>query len=365
MANDVPTLKTTYYSAVHQAADKNKDGKVSLEELQAQKAELDAIQTFQYDPELEKRKKAVTVLTENFGVFANNRGLPPGSARTMEFRVGEDDHIRLNEINAIALRDGIASNITQKDVLGTSNDTNPWGIEDRPPLAQGLQRLIPFLLQLLSRAQGFVPGAPLPRLTYPDHAQLSPDLLQSILPDAASMEAARQERASEYLAQTRADYADDGRLNGSYTYKTTIHAAYGTTSSIQPATEADRRYAAQTRVALYQQDFQDDGQINGSIDPASPSPVPHPLRTPQQAVPRITLSTYQLQAQQDYQDDGRLNGSFAYQSATGQIDESWHGNSLRYKPATQAERLAAVQNLVAHYKQDWQDDGKINGSHIR
>lgn len=183
--NNIPTLNTSYYRTVHQAADKNKDGKVSLEELQALKTEYDGIRTLVYDPELEKRKQAVTVLTENFGVFANNRGLPPGSVTTMEFRVGEDDHIRLNEINAIALRDGNASNITQQDVTGEAQTPSPYPLPPQhrrprrrtgllplptqlppqipPQVRQFLQQLLPRLLQLFAQANpNGLPQAPDP-----------------------------------------------------------------------------------------------------------------------------------------------------------------------------------------------------------
>jgi len=179
--NNIPTLNTSYYRTVHQAADKNKDGKVSLEELQALKTEYEGIRTFVYDPELAKRQQAVGVLVENFGVFANNRGLPPGMMRTMDFQVGEDDHVRLHEIEAIALRDGVASNISQQDVTGEAQTPGPTplphprprprrrtGLLPLPPqippqVRQFLQQLLPRLLQLFAQANpNGLPQAPDP-----------------------------------------------------------------------------------------------------------------------------------------------------------------------------------------------------------
>lgn len=113
--------------AVLDEADANGDGKASIDELNNIKKYYNTLQTFLPDPALDNKKQAVDVLINNFNKFANNRGLPPGSFRTEEFR-SDDALIEHKEINAIAAIDGKRSDISDID-LGNTNNPNPI----RPP----------------------------------------------------------------------------------------------------------------------------------------------------------------------------------------------------------------------------------------
>ncbi len=129
--NSINTISTQRYHQVHREADErgNGDGKVSKNELKELTSHYARIRNIAYDPVFEEKKEALKVMNNYFITFANNRGQHPNSIRTMEFRHGEDDHIRTNEIDGIAKRDGRNNSISYYDVTGPY----PSGYPDPSP----------------------------------------------------------------------------------------------------------------------------------------------------------------------------------------------------------------------------------------
>ncbi|MEZ4575844.1 MAG: hypothetical protein R2857_13160 [Vampirovibrionales bacterium] len=124
--NNNQALATSVYLQVFNDADRagNGDGKVSKAELQAyedQQRQFDRVRgrgTDAYEQSREKMYTALDNLQTYFSRFATNRGQPPGSIQTDEFRLGEDDHIRRNEIQMVATTDGNGNNVSKRDLTG-------------------------------------------------------------------------------------------------------------------------------------------------------------------------------------------------------------------------------------------------------
>lgn len=160
----IPTLETRYYQQVLVLADTNQDNKASLDELKKLKADRDAVRFIQAPGQnWTKSNQAIDILINHFGVFATNRGLPPDAVRTMEFRVGEDDHIDSSEIDAVAARDGRAQNISARDlgIRRGEHDTPGCDHHPGPPLTR-LRR--PIIVPIFFPPVSQTPGSSLPPL---------------------------------------------------------------------------------------------------------------------------------------------------------------------------------------------------------
>ncbi len=165
-----PNIPTRIAVDVHNEADTrgNGDGKVSKQELTELKEYYAGIRFVIDDPNFRHQQEAVNVMIQHFGTFANNRGLPKDAMRTMDYRIGEDDHIRTNEIYAVARNDGNGSSISTYDVTGQSpyNPTPtpprhpydplpPRWHQPRPPFFGGgfHQQLLMFVMRFLMGGQ--------------------------------------------------------------------------------------------------------------------------------------------------------------------------------------------------------------------
>lgn len=157
-----PTLNNVVYLQVINQADQagNRDGKTSEQELAGLSNIYAANNQGGFGQAQANQQQALDVLRNNFVLFAQNRGLHPDAPRTLEFRVGEDDHIRPNEIAGVAQRDGIPGSVSQFDVTGQQGPVQPPNPNPgpnpnpQPPqnnIQQLLRLLIQVLLQLLQR----------------------------------------------------------------------------------------------------------------------------------------------------------------------------------------------------------------------
>lgn len=137
----VRTIATNVYLEAQSKADAQGDrnGKSSLDELNNFLMNLNQqAQVSRFTPEGQQAHQNLTdatqVMIDHFGVFANNRGLPPGSIMTQEFRVDEDDQIRPEEIRSVATGDGKPQDISNQDINGPFNPQQPPVYE--PPVYQ-------------------------------------------------------------------------------------------------------------------------------------------------------------------------------------------------------------------------------------
>ena len=115
------TLPTERYIDVHRSADTNNDQKVSKQELQSHLDSLNRLSqvadfTVEGYQTHQENIQMTQAMLKNFSHFANNRGMSPDAPRTLEFRIGEDDHIRENEIRAIAAWQGDPANMSPNEV---------------------------------------------------------------------------------------------------------------------------------------------------------------------------------------------------------------------------------------------------------
>lgn len=130
-------VATQNFLSVLQKADINQDQKLSQAEVQQSLLATSSLTAAE--------RPAAQVMNEKFSYFAGNRGLPPDAIRTTEFRVGEDDQIRQNEVLAIANFDGNINDVSRRDLLLDPPTTPPGN--GKPPI--NAQQLVQVILQVL------------------------------------------------------------------------------------------------------------------------------------------------------------------------------------------------------------------------